>query len=213
VGVFAGFNPCLFAILAFIASIALATTGKRRNVLYIVIAFSLGIFTTYLMFGLGLMQVITPSTQEGIRGFLVLILVLLGLWQVYDANHLRKNEESTFRTPKVFLKITQQAAEKTNLPASFFLGSMFSLIKAPCVGAIYLVILDMVKSGETAGTLYLAVYNLGVVLPVLLIGAAIALGLNPEKVESFRKNKRVALRLITGATLLILALLMQLKII
>jgi cytochrome c biogenesis protein CcdA len=213
VGIFAGFNPCLFAILAFIASIALASTGKRRNVVYIVVMFSLGIFTTYLVFGLGLMQVVTPSTQDAIRGFLVLLLVLLGIWQVYDAYHLRKSEESTFRTPKAFINITKQAAEKTNLPASFFLGSLFSLIKAPCVGAIYLVILDMVKSGDATGMLYLAVYNLGVILPVLIIGVAIALGLSPERVESFRKNKRVALRLITGITLLSLALLMHLKII
>lgn len=213
VGVFAGFNPCLFAILAFIASIALSTTGKRRNVLYIVIAFSLGIFTTYLTFGLGLLQVITPDTQEGIRGFLVLLLVVLGLWQVYDAYHLRKNEESSFRTPKIFINVTQQAAEKANLPASFFLGSLFSLIKAPCVGALYLLILDMVRSGDSTGILYLAAYNLGVILPILLIGAAIVFGLNPDKVESFRKNRRVTLRLITGATLLILAVLMQQKII
>ena len=57
VGFLAGFNPCLLAILAFIASVTLATTGKRRNVLLIVLMFSLGIFVTYLIVGIGLLRI------------------------------------------------------------------------------------------------------------------------------------------------------------
>jgi len=51
-------------------------------------------------------------------------------------------------------------------------------------------------------------YNLGVVLPVLVLGVAIAFGLNPEKVERFRKERRAAMRLVTGVTLIIIAVLM-----
>lgn len=58
VGFLAGFNPCLLAILAFIASVTLATTGKRRNVLMIVLMFSMGIFVTYLIVGIGLLNII-----------------------------------------------------------------------------------------------------------------------------------------------------------
>jgi len=216
VGLFAGLNPCLFAVIAFIASIALASTGKRRNVLYIVVAFSLGIFTTYLIFGLGLLQFIGTEMQEGIKTFLVLLIAALGLWQIYDAYHIHtseKNKTSTFHTPKIFIRVTERAAEGTSLPAAFILGSLFSLIKAPCVGAIYLAILEMIQSGESNAVAYLAIYNLGVILPVLLIGAAIAIGLAPEKVESFREDWRVALRLVTGATLFALAGLMQLGVI
>ncbi|MCK5661646.1 MAG: DUF11 domain-containing protein, partial [Methanosarcinales archaeon] len=87
VGLLAGFNPCLFAILAFIASVALASTGKRRNVFYIVAAFSLGIFITYLVFGLGLLRIMQSfnGIQDYIRTFLVLLVGGLGAWHVYDA--------------------------------------------------------------------------------------------------------------------------------
>jgi|GEM_PF-4924134 len=190
-GLFAGLNPCLFAIIAFIASIALASTGKRRNVLYIVIAFSLGIFTTYLLFGIGLLQVIGTDLQESIKTFLILLIAALGLWQIYDAYHIhtsKNNETSTFHTPKIFIKITERAAEGTSLPAFFILGSPFLLIKAPCVGAIYLAILEMIQSGESNALTYLAIYNLGVILPVLVIGTAIAIGLSPEKVNRSEKT-------------------------
>lgn len=210
VGFLAGFNPCLLAILAFIASVTLATTGRRRNVLLIVLMFSLGIFVTYLVVGIGLLRIIEQSSslQATIRSILVVLISLLGIWHVYDAWHLRKNTESSFYTPKAFIRLTESVTKNVSLPAAFFIGALFSLIKAPCVGAVYFVILNMVRSGEGAGLLYLAAYNLGVVLPVLILGAAIAFGLNPEKVETFRKEKRVAMRLLTGVTLLIIAALM-----
>lgn len=210
VGFLAGFNPCLLAILAFIASVSLATTGRRRNVILIVLMFSLGIFVTYLVVGIGLLSIFqqSPGLQSGIKNFLVILIGVLGLWHVYDAWHMRKNTESSFYTPKAFIRLTESVTKKASLPAAFFIGALFSLIKAPCVGAVYLLILDMVRSGEGNGLLYLAAYNLGVILPVLILGAAIAFGLNPEKVETFRKEKRSMLRLITGIALLIIAVLM-----
>ncbi len=210
VGFLAGFNPCLLAILAFIASVTLATTGRRRNVLLIVLMFSLGIFATYLIVGIGLLRIIqqSPSLQDTIRIALVMLIGFLGLWHVYDAYHLRKNTESSFYTPKAFIRLTESVTKKMSLPASFFMGALFSLIKAPCVGAVYFVILDMVRSGDSSGILYLAAYNFGVVFPVLILGAAIAFGLNPERVEKFRKERRSEMRLLTGVTLLIIAILM-----
>ena len=210
VGFLAGFNPCLLAILAFIASVSLATTGRRRNVILIVMMFSLGIFVTYLIVGIGLLRIFqqSPGLQSGIKNFLVIIIGILGLWHVYDAWHMRKNTESSFYTPKAFIRLTESVTKKVSLPAAFFIGALFSLIKAPCVGAVYLLILDMVRNGEGNGLLYLAAYNLGVVLPVLILGAAIAFGLNPEKVETFRKEKRSMLRLITGIALIVIAVLM-----
>ncbi len=178
--------------------------------LLIVLMFSLGIFMTYLVVGIGFLRIIEQSAglQTTIRNILVVLISLLGIWHVYDAYHLRKNEESSFYTPKIFIRLTESVTKKVSLPAAFFIGALFSLIKAPCVGAVYFVILNMVRSGEGAGMLYLAAYNLGVVLPVLILGAAIAFGLNPEKVEKFRKEKRSMLRLITGVTLLVIAVLM-----
>ncbi len=210
VGFLAGFNPCLLAILAFIASVSLATTGRRRNVLLMVLMFSLGIFVTYLIVGIGLLNIIEqmPTLQTTIKNFLVILVAVLGLWHVYDAWYMRKNTESSFYTPKSFIRLTESVTKNVSLPASFFIGALFSLIKAPCVGAVYFVILDMVRSGSGEGYLYLAAYNFGVVLPVLVLGFAIAFGLNPEKVEKFRKEKRSVMRLITGVTLLAIAVLM-----
>lgn len=48
------------------------------------------------------------------------------------------------------------------------------------------------------------IYNLGIALPVLTSGGIIALGMGPEQVDHFRNKYTVAIRLITGITLLAL---------
>jgi cytochrome c biogenesis protein CcdA len=80
------------------------------------------------------------------------------------------------------------------------------LVKAPCVVAIYLAILDLIsQKSYLEGAVYLAAYNLGVVLPILILGGFIALGMSPAQVDALRKDHRVTIRLLTGILLLALA--------
>jgi cytochrome c biogenesis protein CcdA len=71
---------------------------------------------------------------------------------------------------------------------------------------MYIAIIGMISSHGFAsfGLIYLLIYNLGIALPVLLLGGIIALGLSPVQVDNFRNKHRVAIRLITGITLLAL---------
>jgi cytochrome c biogenesis protein CcdA len=77
------------------------------------------------------------------------------------------------------------------------------------VGGIYIAIIGIISSQGLAssGLIYLMIFNLGIALPVLLLGGIIALGMSPEQVDHFRNQHRVAIRLITGFTLLALAVL------
>jgi len=95
---------------------------------------------------------------------------------------------------------------KVRILSALGLGAIFSLVKAPCVGAIYLTILNLiaVQKEELAGIAFLCVYNFGVILPILIIGIAIVVGLSPKKVDQFRKDKRAQIRLITGIILVAL---------
>jgi cytochrome c biogenesis protein CcdA len=104
--------------------------------------------------------------------------------------------------------------EKNLLLLSFLAGGMFSLVKAPCVGAIYLSILSMlaIRTDIARGIAYMGIYNLGLLLPVMCLGLLLAFGLSPKKVTEFREKRRVEIRLTTGLILITLALLMQLRI-
>jgi cytochrome c biogenesis protein CcdA len=146
---------------------------------------------------------------------MVALVGFLGLWHLYDAYYMRINSASSFRTPGFLIDILGEMRDKNILVLSLAAGALFSLVKAPCVGAVYLAILEMLMSGNNVleGSIYLGVYNFGVVLPILILGGLLAFGLDPQRVSDFRDEKRVEIRLITGITLIVLAILLYLNVI
>ena len=206
-GLLAGFNPCLLAMLAFLASSILASTGRRRDILTMVAFFSLGTFVVYIIFGIGLFSVMQEKgTAALFRFVLAAILLVLGIMQLEDARRLQSGGMSLFRTDWT-KKYVNAVVSSRRLSYYFLLGALFSLVRAPCVGGVYIAIIGIISSQgfASSGLVYLMIYNLGIALPVLLLGGIIALGMSPEQVDHFRNRHRVAIRLITGITLLALA--------
>ncbi|MDD1758741.1 MAG: cytochrome c biogenesis CcdA family protein [Methanotrichaceae archaeon] len=206
-GLLAGFNPCILAILAFLASSMLASTGRRRDILAMVATFTLGMFVVYIIFGVGLFSVLREtSTATLFRAILAAILLILGLMQLEDARRLHMGGTSIFRTDWT-KKYVYGVVTSRRLSSYFLLGALFSLVRAPCVGGIYIAIIGMISSQgyASSGLSYLVIYNLGIALPVLFIGGIIALGMSPEQVDQFRNKHKVAIRLITGITLIAMA--------
>jgi cytochrome c-type biogenesis protein len=206
-GLLAGFNPCLLAILAFLASSMLASTGRRRDILTMVAFFSLGTFVVYIIFGVGLFSVLQEkSTAAVFRFILASVLLFLGVMQLEDARRLQSGGTSLFRNDWT-KKYVHGVIASRSVSSYFLLGALFSLVRAPCVGGVYIAIIGIISSHgfASSGLIYLMIYNLGIALPVLLLGGIIALGMSPEQVDHFRNKHRVAIRLITGITLLALA--------
>ncbi|ADI74016.1 cytochrome c biogenesis protein transmembrane region [Methanohalobium evestigatum Z-7303] len=216
-GILAGFNPCLLAVMAFMASVTLTSEGNRRDMLTIVAGFCAGIFITYTVVGMGILKTINsmPEIHETITLFMVTLIGGLGAWHIYDAYYMKTRDKSTFKTPKSLISFMGNIKGKNILMLSLFAGGLFSLVKAPCVGAVYLSILDMMMTRVEVveGTLYLAVYNFGVVFPVFILGGLLAFGLNPDTVTEFREKRRSEIRLITGVVLIILAILLNFNVI
>ncbi len=185
----------------------LAITGRRRDILAMVAAFSLGMFVVYIIFGVGLFSILQEkSTATVFRTVLAAILLVLGLMQLEDARRLHMGGMSIFRTDWT-KKYVHGVVTSRRLSSYFLLGALFSLVRAPCVGGIYIAIIGMISSQgyASSGLFYLVIYNVGIALPVLLIGGIIALGMSPEEVDQFRNKHRVAIRLITGFTLIAMA--------
>jgi cytochrome c biogenesis protein CcdA len=206
-GLLAGFNPCLLAMLAFLASTMLASTGNRKDILAMVGTFSLGMFVVYIIFGLGLFSVLQEkSTAAMFRPILAAALLVLGLMQLEDARRLQRGGTSLFSADWT-KKYVHGVVTSRRLSSYFLLGALFSLARAPCVGGMYVAIIGVISGQEYAssGLFYLMVYNLGIALPILIFGGIIALGISPEQMDQFRQNHRVGIRLVTGITLIALA--------
>jgi cytochrome c-type biogenesis protein len=205
-GFLAGFNPCLLGILAFLATAVISSTGRRRDLVLMVAFFSLGIFAMYFLFGVGMLKTFHAETMASrFRIALTAFLLFLGLIHVEDARRLSAGGHSLFKA-SWSQKYIEGALSKGRFSSYFLLGALFSLVKAPCLGAVYIAILGMIsEEGCTSGAVYLFLYNLGVIFPILVLGGVISLGMSPEKVDDFRKEHRAGIRLATGFTLLALA--------
>jgi len=205
-GLVAGFNPCLLGILVFLAASVLSSAGRRRDLVMMVLFFSLGIFTMYFLFGLGMQRLLQAEAMAaGFRYALTIFLVVVGLLHIEDARRLSSGKESLFRTDWT-MKYVEAGLDGGRLSSYFLIGALFSLVKAPCVGAVYLAILDLISAQSyLTGSVYLLFYNLGIILPIIVLGAFMALGLSPEQVDAFRKDHRAKIRLATGLALLMLA--------
>ncbi len=206
-GLIAGFNPCLLAVMAFIAGTTLAAAGSRAGILARVGSFCGGLMTVYLLMGIGLMELLrlVPALDMVLKGVIVVTLVLMAAWSFYDAWRTGKGVESqSFRT---VLGRFRTSYERYALPASFAIGAAFGLVKMPCVGGLYIAILGTILQSErfAEGLLYLVFYNLGVIVPVLALGGLLAYGLSPAALNAFRLRHRVKLKVFTGLLLAAMA--------
>lgn len=216
-GILAGFNPCLLAVMAFLASVTLVQHGRRKDMLKITLGFSTGIFTMYMLAGMSILSIVNllPEIQESFIKASILIIALLGFWHIFDAYWLKKHAKTTFRTPKPLQNFMGKMDQNNLLLLSFLSGSMFSLVKAPCVGAIFLSLLSILatRTDIVRGTIYIGIYHIGLLLPVIALGLLLAFGLSPNKVTEFRERWRVEIRLTTGIILISIAWLTQLGVI
>jgi cytochrome c biogenesis protein CcdA len=207
-GLVAGINPCLLAVMAFISAMALSMKGRRIFIIVNLMAFCTGLLAVYLLLGMGFLSLMEkmPSIMAVFKTVIVLLLLVLAAFALYEAYQVKKNADrpSLFKS---FLNKYTPLYTRYSLAANFGLGGAFGLIKMPCVGGIYIAILGaIVESDEIrSGLPYLAAYNLGVVLPVLALGALLVLGLSPTRVDEFRKRHRYALKLATGMILAAMA--------
>lgn len=216
-GLLAGFNPCILAVMAFLATLILSSSGRKKDILKMILGFCSGIFITYMAVGLSILGTVymLPSLKTAITTSMVVIIFILGLWHIYDAYHLRKYSRSTFHTPKTMVVLLERTSKSNILLLSLVSGGLFSLVKAPCVGAIYFSILDMLvgRTDLALGAFYLAIYNLGVIFPIIILGILLGYGMKPEAITKIKESGRVEIRLFTGIILMILALLLHLHII
>ncbi|MBK7385996.1 MAG: sulfite exporter TauE/SafE family protein [Methanothrix sp.] len=204
-GFVAGFNPVSLAFSSFWRHPS-SPSPERGELMMMVLFFSLAYSPCTFSSGLGMQRLLhSEAIAASFRYVLTVLLIGAGLSQVVDAALLRQGRPSLFRTDWA-LQYFQAGVDRGRSSSYFLAGALFSLVKAPCVGGLYLAILDLISSKSyLVGAAYLMFFNLGVVLPIIVVGGFLALGMSPDRVDSFRKDHRVGMRLFTGLMLLALA--------
>ena len=201
-------NPCAFAVLIILLTTILASNNKKRA-LYAGFAFTVAIFISYFLMGVGLYSAITYSGLTHTFYTIVAILaILIGLFNLKD--YLWYGKWFKMEVPESWRPNMKKVIKSvTSIPGAFFTGFVVSLFLLPCTSGPYIVILGLLAKVATRdyAMFLLFLYNLIFILPMILITLFIYFGLTTtEKAEEWRSKKLEVLHLIAGALLLLLGI-------
>ncbi len=203
-------NPCAFAVLIILITAVLGA-GGRRQALYAGLAFSLSIFVSYYLMGIGLYSAVEAAgISRAIYIAVAMLAVLIGLFNLKD--YLWYGKWFVMEVPLSWRPTLKKTIRRvTSVPGAFFTGLVVSLFLLPCTSGPYIVILGLLAQTETrlSAMLWLVLYNIVFVIPMITITAAVYLGLTTaEKAEAWRTGHLQALHLIAGTVILLLGLAM-----
>ncbi len=199
-------NPCAFAVLIILLTTVLATKSRKRALLA-GLAFSLSIFISYFLMGVGLYSAIQAAEFTRVFYIVVSILaIIVGLFNLKD--YFWYGKWFIMEVPLSWRpKMKSLIKGVTSVPGAFLIGFAVSLFLLPCTSGPYIVILGLLAHATqwSYAMALLALYNFIFIAPMLIITGAIYFGFTTtEKAEKWRQGKLKVLHLIAG--LIILAL-------
>jgi len=206
-GLLDSFNPCAIAILLIFIALMLTFEKSRRTIILLGITYIIAVYLTYLAIGLGMLRTVhffhIPEIFTQIIGW---ILVVWGLWSLKDYFF----PKLPFRL-SISLKgrqIIASYADRFTVPATALMGFLVAIFGFPCTGGIYLAALAFLSVKETyfKGILYLLLYNLMFVVPLIIIFALTANRFVAEKLINLNEKNALWLRLIIGLITLAMGL-------
>lgn len=173
-------NPCAFAILFVILGSILSQTGSYRKVLFTGLAFTLSIFLSYYLMGIGLYRAFAYANQAMYLQIWAAV-VAIAIWLANIKDYFWFGKYFTMEMPERFKMSSRTWLKKIHSPMwAFFIGILISLFLLPCTGGPYLTILSYLAS-ESANInmmwyIYLLIYNLIFITPFVIITLLVSLG-------------------------------------
>lgn len=200
-----GIHPCAIAILIFFIAFLLTLQRSMKNVLTLGLVYIFVIFLTYLAIGVGLLSGMMLFGQH--HFFAILgswLLIFLGLINLKD--YFFPQFKLGFKIPRVSNEKIKGYLQKATLPTVIVAAFLVGLCSVPCSGGIYAAITALLASKVTyfSGFLYLLLYNLMFVMPLIIL---LVLATNPYTLVKFgewqQKYKRTQ-KLVMGLLMIIL---------
>lgn len=202
-------NPCTFAVLVLLLGtlIVAQRKGKKGLVLKAGLAFTIAIYITYFLLGIG---VFTAIQAAGIQKQFMIVVsclaILLGLWNMKD--FFAYGKWFSIEVPKRWRPTVKRLTSSVvSIPGAFLIGVLDSFFLLPCSSGPYVAILALLSKNTsyTTGIWYLLFYNLIFILPLLAITFAVHFGFTTTaRAERWRSASLGKLHLIAGILMFLL---------
>lgn len=218
-GLVDGLNPCAFATIIFLISYLTLWGQSRQSILLSGIAFTAGVFITYLLAGLGALTLIRSLAIMEVLGRIVyiatgLLCLGLGALSVYDYVQFRRGHPETMvlRLPRLLQRqvhstIRERQGVLATVPGALITGSLVSLLELACTGQVYLPTIMFVLSVpelQTRALAYLVLYNIMFIVPLVAIFLLAYFGTTSQQLGRFLQVQGGTIKLVTAAVFLAL---------
>jgi len=219
-GLLDGINPCAFATLIFFISYLIMRSKAKRDILFVGLAFSLGVFIAYLAAGLGLYQLVSRAKwffalskwfYLAIGVFAAVIAVL----SVRDAWRARHGDlgDMTLQLPErnkgiIHKLIRGQARTGFVATGAFLVAFPVSLFEFMCTGQTYLPTIVLIFSQNVLrqrALLFLIIYNLLFILPLVLITSIAYFGVTSERLVAWLQKNATVVKVATAVLMVALS--------
>ncbi len=213
-GLLDGVNPCAFTTIIFFVSYLALVGRKGREILLVGAAFSLAVFLTYLAMGLGLSEMVRRVGSFALIGRIlygataIVCLTLAGL-SLWDYAKIRRGQLTDIalqlpKTLKLRIHKTIRSSSRTArgyVGAAFGAGVLVSVFELACTGQVYLptiVFVTGVTSLRLTAIMYLVLYNLMFVAPLVAVFAFTYLGISSRQLTGTFQSNAGVVKLLTA---------------
>ena len=221
-GLIEGMNPCALATLVFFISYLTMVGRKRKEIFWVGMGFSGTGFVTHLLLGLGILSFIQhlsflPLFSRIVYLITFLFALFLGIFSLYDYIQLKRGRSSKMklqvpdflkkrihkiiRTRSGGLETEAEIQSSRLLLAAVVIGFIVTLLQSTCTSQVYLptiLFVTNIPSLRGNAVLYLTLYNLIYILPLLVIFGIVYWGVTSDQLSFFLQRRASTIKLLTA---------------
>lgn len=202
-GLVDGFNPCAFAVLLLFITFTMGMIQMqidyRFGLMKMGSIYISGIFITYVLIGVGFLGAISFfSTTHAVGRAAAIISMVLGV--VIMKEYFIPGGMGLV-IPKSMHEPIDRWIRRTSAPGVFGAGVLVGLCTVPCSGGIYLSVLGLLALQSTLvqGVLYLLLYNLMLVTPLVAVLLASSNRAVVDRMMIWQARNKTGVRLVMGS--------------
>lgn len=202
-GLVDGFNPCAFAVLLLFITFTMGMLQMQANYRYGLMKvgsiYISGIFVTYVLIGIGFLSAISFfSTTHAVGKAAGFISMILGVVVMKD---FFMPGSSLLAIPGNMHASINNWIKRTTVPGVFGAGVLVGLCTVPCSGGIYLAVIGLLSLQSTLaqGILYLLLYNLMLIVPLVAVLLASSNRIVVDKIVAWQSRNKTSVKLLMGS--------------
>ena len=196
-------NPCAFAVILLLLAFLFTIRKSRSQILGLGAIYVGVIFVVYLAIGLGILSTVRLSEEPHFVARVGSYL-LIGLGALNLIEYLWPAFPIKLHMPVAAHKKVNQLLKVATIPATIGVGFIVGLCTFPCSGGIYVSIITLLNAKTTLswGLVYLALYNILFILPLVIILLAVGNRVVAKQLATWERQHALRLRLWFGVTMI-----------